>query len=1034
MATIRELLEFDYSQGIAEVKKLIEAKSQLNKLTDDVSKSVEKELEDQKKIDEAKKNQIKQIQDQNKSIKDLVLNYQIQGRSINSLIGQYQKEIAILKKVSLARKLALGFVVAFGAALVTAGRASLEYNKSIQPQIRLVEQINGLYGKQADELRVLSDVVANRFNKSQEQVLSLTNSIAVAFKVTQSEALKFYRDQLVKTASANDEFGDSVVEYGREIVGFGGDLQDVAKIINQSFKDGIFSDKLIDTTLEALRSISKPIESTRIAVNGLGKDFADNLFSEIEKGNITALDGFKNLINRIKEVEVTPLVKQGLLEDVFKGAGEGAGGLDGIVSSLSEAFFELSEQQKIINNLTGEFNEKLSETQQGVEDNLTELEKLALEKDEFFKSNAVIAFQKNIENGIISIKTFAFSLLNSFNDIERYIVGLGGSVRGFFDGVFDNIATGVDRISNRFGSIFSAIKDGDIGGVFSAIKEGFTDTGDVAEDNGLRVRNAIQAGKDAALDAYDAQIKGLADQAKAEEKAIENKKKLKIATEKEAAAAKKAAKEKEKAYDDLIKKLKDLSDATLELENKFKLNNSLGELRKLNELLKQTKAELKLNEEEFINSATAAGFTADQLKSAKEQFAEFAKISLDAIETKIRVVIKKDLTEKDYGNGSSFEDLIEGTLNEITKEIDANLEIEAGVIISIDEGNRSELVRNNAEITQDAINDTLAALDDIDVGIALENLIGFDIEEFKKKLLDLFDLNGDGIVTETEKAAKGFEIIGNAVSKVNDILQDTLKNTISDLGNDISDFNSNIESITDRINAESDKQAKGLQSNTEVLKQELQAQIDARDQALQQKEALERRAVRAQKITDDIAFASSVAVFLAKQFATIGPAALITGALAIAGLKRLITEAVSGLLNSLPGFEKGSDRTIGESLRGRMHIQNSGYDDTLVRVNKRESIVKENLVGRQKTASQKLGFEWGNENVTKYLEKQVLNGGAQMAAFEMTKFQFLPLPPVVVNNATTDSKAFNDLVKEVKGLRKELRKPKATPVSEWKSV
>ncbi|MEJ5105504.1 hypothetical protein [Chryseobacterium sp. MYb328] len=318
---------------------------------------------------------------------------------------------AILTNPLLA--LAAG-LAAIGVGFVQGMKAVYEYNVEVSKLNKEIEQLTNLTGPIVDKLREFATATEKVFGKDFKDGIQELNSLMTDFKLTSDEAFKIYQDGLVKGGAANSEFGESIREYGVLFAQNGYSAQEFLDLLNAGIDLDVYSDKLPDAIKEAGLALNEQTKATRDAlVNAFGQTFSDDLLKGVRNASVTVKQAVDQISIQAQKVGLNTQQIAQLNADVFKGAGEDAGGLVKIIEAVnlanSKEIKTLTEGQKATLELA---------------DANVELEKA---KTEAFKSDLVSGFTKGIELSWVKIKTVLVQLAGGLVDIVLWFDKLTGT-------------------------------------------------------------------------------------------------------------------------------------------------------------------------------------------------------------------------------------------------------------------------------------------------------------------------------------------------------------------------------------------------------------------------------------------------------------------------------------------------------------------------------------------------------------------------------------------------------------------------------
>jgi hypothetical protein len=243
---------------------------------------------------------------------------------------------------------ALKFIATpFGAVLTVlagiAGATKLwaDFNIELYKTTKITQQLTGLNGEMLANFRDDVAGTAKMFDKDYNEVLKSANSLAKQMGISHSDAIGLITKGFVKGADVNGDFLDKIREYPVQFRNAGYSAEEFIKIATQEAKGGVYSDKLLDTLKEADLALKEMTKTQTAALeNAFGAKFTSEISKGISSGELTTKQALERIIVEADKVGLNFQQKQELLADVFKGAGEDAGGFDEIVKQLNLSFDE----------------------------------------------------------------------------------------------------------------------------------------------------------------------------------------------------------------------------------------------------------------------------------------------------------------------------------------------------------------------------------------------------------------------------------------------------------------------------------------------------------------------------------------------------------------------------------------------------------------------------------------------------------------------------------------------------------------------
>lgn len=191
-------------------------------------------------------------------------------------------------------------------------------------QSRAITQLTGETDGEMRKLRNSVQVVADYFGKDFEEVLRSVNSLSKGFGISMDAALKLVRSGLVSGADAGGDFLDTVREYPRYFKEAGLSAEDFIAISTNAAKQGVFSDKGVDTIKEGNLRIREMTKATADALNGIGIS-ANGVQKALQDGSTTTFEVMQQVAAKLKELPASSSKVGTAIADIFGGPGEDAG-------------------------------------------------------------------------------------------------------------------------------------------------------------------------------------------------------------------------------------------------------------------------------------------------------------------------------------------------------------------------------------------------------------------------------------------------------------------------------------------------------------------------------------------------------------------------------------------------------------------------------------------------------------------------------------------------------------------------------------
>ena len=495
--------------------------------------------EETKKAQEAVQGLRKQIDDINEPIgrfNDNVGNYASAVPGFNALDGALSKIgvsldgiaengggvqatfSAISKGLVNATRSALAFIATpIGAAIAAiasigiATAAIFKFNQEVAKANTEIEQLTNRTGAAVDRLREQGNAIESAFGKDATDAIKELVRLQDDFGVSSEEAFQIYTDGLARGGASNEEFGDSIREYGVLFSQSGFSAQEFVNILNTGIDLGIYSDKLPDAIKEAGISLKEQTTATQDALtNAFGASFTQEVLDGVNTGQKTVKEALFEIAEESQRVGLNQQQLATITADVFRGAGEDAGGALVIFDALNQSI-----------DLNTESLSDLAKAEKQSAELFRELEEA---KTRAFKSDDAIAFTQAIKNIGTQALTFLINLLadyrervvNTFNTAKLVVFNFKEillNLPQIFKGLGKDVLAFGNQIIQTFKNVFESIKNLDFKSALSDLSNlefSFTETENVVKNlDGVKEYLALE----------EERKKILLEQAKLQEKA-----------------------------------------------------------------------------------------------------------------------------------------------------------------------------------------------------------------------------------------------------------------------------------------------------------------------------------------------------------------------------------------------------------------------------------------------------------------------------------------------------------------------------------
>lgn len=349
-----------------------------------------------------------------------------------------------------------------------------DYNKGIEEATRKTMQFTGLFGDEMKSVRNQALAISETFSVDFGETLQSANVMNKQFGISVSESLKLLQDGFVAGANASDEFLENVKEYPTYLKEAGLNAEQFVAISTNATKQGIFSDKGLDTIKEGNLRLREMTTATAAALDGIGIS-SEKVQKELQNGSKTTFDIMQEVGNKLKEYPASSAKVGKAIADIFGGPGEDAGlkyieTLGDIEMNMDKVKEQSSDVAKAQEKQV-EANKRLKDTASALFDVTGGGFEMMKAQAATFVSNHLTKLLRAIINlynqsvafrGLIQLIGFAFKsvgqvALVAFNIIIDAIKLVARPARGLlqmFEGFF---SFDVKKMRDGFNSVFSGL-------------------------------------------------------------------------------------------------------------------------------------------------------------------------------------------------------------------------------------------------------------------------------------------------------------------------------------------------------------------------------------------------------------------------------------------------------------------------------------------------------------------------------------------------------------------------------------------------
>lgn len=379
----------------------------------------------------------------------------------------------------------IGAAVAALVAIGAGAKALWDYNAGLMDMNNKLSSL-GVSSESLSTVRSQIEATAETFNKEFDEIAEKANSLSKTYGISMTEANDIIAQGLANGGAQNEEFLASLGEYDEFFAKAGYSAKEFVDVINTGYDLGIYDDKLPDALKEADLSLKEQTKSTRDAlINAFGASFTDDILKKVRTGEMTTKEALEAIAVKSQEVGLSQQQQAQLTADVFRGAGEDAGGAQKILDAVAASTKRnMSESAKATDDLRLA-NERLNEAQA----DLFEVDGFG---DMWTKLKTV---------GIDALSTFLEYIAEFKDDIQPIIdlvgvvlVGAWENVKLVFVNAFEIIG-GVFKLFGNgvktFVQFFKKLFEGDVKGAMQVVADGFVNMGRIIANIFIGIKNNV---------------------------------------------------------------------------------------------------------------------------------------------------------------------------------------------------------------------------------------------------------------------------------------------------------------------------------------------------------------------------------------------------------------------------------------------------------------------------------------------------------------------------------------------------------------
>lgn len=340
-----------------------------------------------------------------------------------------------------------GWIAGITAVVVMGLNQMMKYNEELRILQKETSAITKLQGDALREAALQSSVIEKQLGLDRIETLSAAKAMVQEFGISYTEALQNIEDGAIKGGNANKEYLESIREYPAFFANAGFSAQQFIDVVNAGYDLGIYNDKLPDAIKEFDLSMREQTKSTREAlINAFGSPFADELLKSVSEGRKTTKEALEDIAKESEKYNLTQKQQAQLTADIFRGAGEDAGGFVKIMSAVRKS--------------VDDANRPLTETEKILKNQVTAYSEMTKAKDEALASDSIIAYRQEFEVAKLKIQTAWYQLITVFRSVDKGFFVSAAYMRGVFSSIPKAAATAFGGVLSALGEMIRGFQSG----------------------------------------------------------------------------------------------------------------------------------------------------------------------------------------------------------------------------------------------------------------------------------------------------------------------------------------------------------------------------------------------------------------------------------------------------------------------------------------------------------------------------------------------------------------------------------------------
>jgi hypothetical protein len=302
------------------------------------------------------------------------------------------------------------------------GKAFLTVAVDVKNLRAEIGNLTNATGNELDKLTTRTQALAKTFGADAKDIALSANNFAKQMGISYNEAFDLIEKGFVNGANASGEFLDKLKIYPVQFKEAGISQETFIKAATMEVKEGVYSDKFLDTIKEVGLSLREMTKAQQDALtNAFGGQFTQKLLTDINNGTVTTEQAYQRIMQQADKTGLSVQQMQVLTADVFKGAGEDVGGAakiweiyKDVVASSLEPQNEYAKKQREILASENEVAAAQNEFAKVLEKNTGGLQKLTNKGIVIATKGFTMLFEK-----VFSIGELVFDFIDNLGELGK---------------------------------------------------------------------------------------------------------------------------------------------------------------------------------------------------------------------------------------------------------------------------------------------------------------------------------------------------------------------------------------------------------------------------------------------------------------------------------------------------------------------------------------------------------------------------------------------------------------------------------------